>query len=936
MNTLFDIQTLLPALQSGTLIITPNRRLAAKILASYCYHQQQSQRCWPTPRVYSLEAWISRCWTELQGSNPTWIAPQVLDTRQELLIWEQVITASQESSPLLKPSGAAQQAQSAYRNLQLWQQQADSELYRQFQSEGEIFPHWLSSFEQRCCEQSLITQTAMISTLLDLHSDYPSDAAIQRPLVQESEIVLVSFQNIPPLHTAYLDYFFGNLTHYQRISLNRQKGRITCGDQGDEIAKAGQWARQVLQMVPGASIGVIVPELQQLRSSIDRYFRQLFDPGYLLPDAEAIESSFNFSMGTPLSDVPVIHSALQLLHFKRLPLELNDLGEWLYSPFLPGTDNELDERVELEYRLRRTGKLEFWPNEVIEQINRMKAAPEQPYQATLFDTESEDVSASDRSPCGHLNKALLSLQSFRTPGKARPSYWGRWAHDLLQALGWPGERVANSLEYQQIEQWYELLVNLGRFDSIVGEISQGEAYNLIRKETQATVFQAKTSESALQILGPLEAAGLNFSHLWVMGISDDRWPAPASPNPLLPIGFQRQLEMPHATPERELEFTAGLTQSFIDGAETVIFSHPARRDDQQLRASALIAEIPDCLPEQLPITQNRFFDISLQIPDWTEQLVACTILETLDTGRAPAVDSEEMDFIRGGSSLIKNQALCPFQAFLIHRLGASNLEQPGVGISPAERGNSLHFALELFWKEIKDLQTLKNLSKIALEELINRCCDKAITKLKPKAQSWMKGKFWQLEHQRLATLLSRWLEVEKQRPDFTVLATEQSLNTQLAGLPLKLRIDRIDQLSDQCLLLIDYKTGKSHLGSWSGERPKEPQLPLYAISTRKPVAAIAFAEINAAEQTFKGFSDGDATTSGILPLAGNRQKLPPEWPELIQYWCANLEHLVEDFLHGKCAVDPVDSNAYQYSGVEPLNRIYEFDLYTDREQSGNE
>ena len=89
-----------------------------------------------------------------------------------------------------------------------------------------------------------------------------------------------------------------------------------------------------------------------------------------------------------------------------------------------------------------------------------------------------------------------------------------------------------------------------------------------------------------------------------------------------------------------------------------------------------------------------------------------------------------------------------------------------------------------------------------------------------------------------------------------MVAVEKKHQIQLQNIKLTLRIDRVDQLSDGSYLIIDYKTGHCAINDWLGERPAEPQLPLYLLAYHSPVAGIAYAQINIAKQGMVGLEDG--------------------------------------------------------------------------------
>lgn len=90
---------------------------------------------------------------------------------------------------------------------------------------------------------------------------------------------------------------------------------------------------------------------------------------------------------------------------------------------------------------------------------------------------------------------------------------------------------------------------------------------------------------------------------------------------------------------------------------------------------------------------------------------------------------------------------------------------------------------------------------------------------------------------------------------FRVIEREATCNLTINQLPLQIRLDRVDQLSDGSLFLIDYKTGVNTITGWFQERLTDPQLPIYALfqnESEKHYAGIAFAEIRNGDMKYKG------------------------------------------------------------------------------------
>ena len=64
-----------------------------------------------------------------------------------------------------------------------------------------------------------------------------------------------------------------------------------------------------------------------------------------------------------------------------------------------------------------------------------------------------------------------------------------------------------------------------------------------------------------------------------------------------------------------------------------------------------------------------------------------------------------------------------------------------------------------------------------------------------------------LERERIAALLEELVSIDRQREPFSIDSVEADLETRLAGIDLRLRVDRMDRYGDGSLAILDYKTG---------------------------------------------------------------------------------------------------------------------------------
>jgi probable DNA repair protein len=881
---LFNIDTLREPLASGDLIITANNRLRNHILRAFA--AQQAQNVWQPPAIAPLNHWINDCWASLQDSAHPQTAVLIASSLQRQLLWEQIILASDSGQELLQAEELAKSADAALRNLQLWRLRTE-----QLNADGnlntECFKNWLADFEQALKTRSLITAETAQEILLQAFN--------QGDLARNAQLYLQGFDDLPPLQRELLSAACDRLIELPATPIaEAQVARTEVLNDQAELRAAALWSQAQLQQNTDAVIGIIVPNLGQCRTQVERIFTEVFEPLAALPQTPRYTLPFNFSAGIPLATTALVQSALNLLNLNRKSWDLEPLCTLLQSPFFSDAENELVVRSLLCERLRKLGQFTISASDLHYHSQKICTR--------LGQTQSNNLAA-----------RILTLENDRRAinGQHNASYWINLFQRQLQQLGWPGTRRLDSQEYQQTKLWQQLLEEFCALDGANLLFDLNLALKHLRKLAGTTPFQAQTPDSPIQILGALEGAGLQFTHCWVMGLNHRQWPPAPAPNPLLPISLQRQHNMPHASAERELVFARALTENYRACAQHIVLSSAHSDGDNELRPSALIRDLPLTPLEtllagnQIDTAQKNYIAIA-----------ASQLFELVHCASGPALAAHNTA-VRGGSNLFKYQAACPFNAFAQLRLGARNIDAPVPGFSPMERGTILHNALAAVWRKLGNSQALLASSDDNLQALLTQAIAESIQPLQQKRLRELGSFYCQLEHERLLRLLTTWLNDEKTRPAFSVAAIEEEQTILFSGLTIRLRIDRIDQLENNDLLVIDYKTGSPKAKSWLGERPDEPQLPLYAVSHNQPVAAIAFAQINAKAMAWIGTGQLGVYHEGISPPI-------QDWDLQIDEWRTHLQRLAQDFIAGDARVDFKDKGAEQYAGdLLPLNRLTE-------------
>jgi ATP-dependent helicase/nuclease subunit B len=720
----------------------------------------------------------------------------------------------------------------------------------------EAFSAWLKKYLEKTSKD---LDAARLPDLL--HKFLPE---LKRPKL----VVAYAFDILPPQTTEFLDALGTEIAFCRPYPRSATVSRAAFDSATREIEAAARWARARLE-AGGKRIGVVVPSLGEDRKAVARVFSRVMRPGIDL-SSEKAAMPFNISLGIPLDQYPLVALALTVLRISQEEIPFEEASRLVRSPFIGGAETELGARMRLEVRLRET----LGASVVLPKL----------------------IAAAGQTPL--LRALLAKLYALRETGlfsRKTPAEWARHFSAVLEAAGFPGERAPDSEEFQTQAKWHEALGELSRLDRISKESSFAQAFQTLRKICADTLFQPETPDTPIQVLGLLESAGLEFDHLWVTGLTDEAWPLKSSPNPFLPLAQQRKAGIPEASAETSLALDRRITDGWKQAAGEVVFSYFTKEEDRDVLPSPLIADVPEKAVEipAFPRVRDLIFDSGET--------------ETLQDRAAPAVREKK---VRGGTRVLSDQAACPFRAFARHRLHAEELEEPAEGLDASKRGKLVHLLMQNVWNELKDSTALQG----DLSPAIERAAAAAVTEMA------VEGRFAELERKRLARLAHEWFEkVEKQRPPFSVVSTEEKRPIVFSGVTFDARIDRMDRLESGGHAIVDYKTGGGNLSAkrWQGERPDEPQLPLYAVSAKEEITAVVFARFRPGDMRFVGLSRDDKA----LPKV---PKAKDGWQPLLADWKKEAERLGRSFAGGEAGVDPKrDLITCRYCGLETLCRVYE-------------
>ena len=867
------------ALCAGVPVITASRRLARALRYQFNELQNaQGTAVWESPQVLPWSAWVDTLWAEFQFTSTT--PPARLGTWQEWALWDAIVRNSPQARDLLQAGAVAAAVQSSWMIAIEWRMDL-ARIESDGNEDARAFTLWSREFADTCDSRGWIDAARAPDRLRE------SIATVRLP----ARVLLAGFDELTPQQADFIEACRRVGCEVERATLqpatrSAASVRVPFPDGDQELVSAARWARKLIEVNPRAAIGVIVPDLAARRAAVERVFRAVLEPGSQLPGGAATSLLVNFSAGRPLADYPIVRSALGVLRLSRDRNDWEHFSALVRDRYIAGAETERTARGLLDGCLRESGRTQFSLEELREEA---------------------------RAHCPVLGRALgkwLRIYD-AAPARQTAAGWAATFAAVLEAARWPGEQPLNSVEYQTVEAWKKALSALAGADSVAGEMAAAEALSLLARIAVGTDFQPESPDAPVQVLGALEASGLQFDHLWVAGLDDESWPKPASPDPFLPIRLQREAGIPRCSPERELAFASLVTQRLLASAPDVVLSYPIREGDRDLAPSPLILSVPKAVPAELPHSE---------IATCADAILQARAMEQIVDEQGPPLGQEAWQ--RGGSRVFQYQAACPFRAFVELRLGAEELEVPTPGLDARQRGTLVHGALEAFWNEVRTHEALCSRGDIA--DVVRRAVTSAVERFEEGRGAPLPERFAALERRRVERILTDWVELEKRREPFEVIKPEGERDAEVGGIHFHVQIDRIDRIGGGRDVIIDYKTGTPSVKNWETERPEEPQLPLYSVVYGdRPLAGVLFGQLKTGEVRFKGLVDGPV----VIPGADS-----DDLTARIAEWRKVMERLASNFRAGHAEANPKEpAKTCRYCSLACLCRVAECDAYWNLE-----
>jgi probable DNA repair protein len=859
-------------LRDGGLVLAATDRAARALQTAF--HQRRRDEglaAWPAPSILAWPAFIrSEFFNRSDGR-------MLLNPAQERALWTAIVATEQHLAALIEPSRLrlAELAMGAHDLLCSHAPRYLKESARAaWDNDSAAFSRWLSSFDAACSKNQVLSPSR---APLQLIEQLLSDATKRPPLL------LAGFDRLLPVQREVLDAW-GRWQQVPAATPATEIHYYAARDEQSELVACAAWSAQQLAANPHTRLLVITQQIAARRGQIERAF--------LCALAPSAGSLFEFSLGIPLAQVPLIRAASSLLRWLDGSLLENELDWLLSTGFTAATSAE---SLALQSHMRTL---------------RRKGLARPDWSLTAFTAPRSSLDPLPASWLQRLTAARQRLTALK-PRPQSPLDWAGLVPQLLELIGLPGDRRLSSAEFQawqRFEQALDACASLG-FDG--RRINWSAFLSDLSRILDETLFAPESANAPIQITGPAESAGLIADAIWFLGATEDAWPTAGSRHPLIPFQVQREFAMPHSTPRADWDLAQLQTTRLLASAPAVHFSFARQSAGTAARPSRIITQAAGT-PQPLPVELAR--------SPFPEPLTE----KFLDSSRIPFAQTS----IRGGSSILTWQSQCAFKAFATARLDAQSWDPAEFGLTAQQRGQLLHAVLHSVWggpplglRSLTDLLAISDRPSFVATH-VQRAVREA---LPAEVRDRMPQRYLALEETRLTRLIAEWLDYEATRVPFTVEQTEATGTATIADLTFGLRLDRIDRLIDGSLLVIDYKTGDVSPKSWNLPRPDDVQLPLYAgFALGQEPAGLLFAKLRAGQSECVGRMTNATDTFKSDLSARSALAKDKLTPDQMRDWRKYLTQLARDFLAGRADVDPSEYPATcDQCGLHTICRVHE-------------
>ena len=251
---------------------------------------------------------------------------------------------------------------------------------------------------------------------------------------------------------------------------------------------------------------------------------------------------------------------------------------------------------------------------------------------------------------------------------------GGWRETVVGSGGMAEHGASFERQFPGLQIVRSMLNELAANSDFVQPRHIAATFRQLRIAADWRLFAPERPHATIQVLGYLETLGLEFTHLWVTGLSQHEWPRSPAPTPFIPMRHLRAASVTRSDVEAEVAFARRLMRHWRASSASVIFSYPivGRPAESAQRADRRSAPTADLHLDAPGLALSHPHFAACRSPPRT--------LQTTSRSEAPIIPG----CISRGTGILRDQSACPFRAFARYRLHARQVS-PSAFISRRDR-----------------------------------------------------------------------------------------------------------------------------------------------------------------------------------------------------------------------------------------------------------
>lgn len=580
----------------------------------------------------------------------------------------------------------------------------------------------------------------------------------------------------------------------------------------------------------------------------------------------------HFTQSETLSASPAIASLQNLLHLPAQNFKVRSLFNALRSPYFNFgiTSQEIDQLESVSHMACIVEGREQWE----ETWGRLSPT------AQDMDADLDEERASPGTPHGEAAQALqISLDGFlqrvAPPDQVQShTQWVNWLETLLEDVHFY-EQASQDRDQLACDAFHESLRALVLSETVIG-VRQVD-YAQFLSDLQGTLDgvgwpePSMPGQPALLVGRLLEARGIRFQAVALLGLSEGSFPEVERADPLLDENLRQGLGLELRLKREQASL---FYQAVTRADQCLLITRPYLSDDGEdwepspfwkavqnlFDDSAVVRFRPDDprpLSEAASSQELLFWAVRRKalpkryaelLPRWemlrqSREIVrarrareAASPYEGKTDGIADAITARYSPTQVWSASRLEAYGICPHMFYVKVALDLEPVRTPELGLDASQVGSLLHKILERVYQSAPDPgdvdTVLQRLPTVARQVFATA----------PQDYGFRPSPLWEVEQAQFLAILEGTIQALANEAGWTPFAYEQTfglhgnppLQVDLGDETLLMHgvIDRLDRNEHGEIRVMDYKTGSSHLGPNDLKDGRRLQLPLYALAAR--------------------------------------------------------------------------------------------------------